>query len=75
MNFCIATLEYFNSIGFDTSTWRKSIDGIKAIAHASFIEIIIPNIKSNVNIQVYTSPSIELDNLLNSSEWKIVELD
>lgn len=74
MKFIISTIEYFNSIGFDTTNWRKSIDGTKAIAHENFVKVLIPNIESDVNLQVYTCPSQELETLLNSSEWKTNEV-
>lgn len=71
MNFCIATIEYFNSLGFDTTDWRKSVDETKAIAHENFIKVLIPDIDSDVNITTYQCPSTELDTILNSTEWKI----
>ena len=73
MNFCISTIEYFNSLGFDTTDWRKSIDGTKAIAHDRFIKILIPEYLSDVNIVTLQCPSAELDTLLNGEEWTIAE--
>ena len=73
MNFCIATIEHFESIGFDTTNWRKSIDGTKAIAHDRFIKILIPSYLTDVNITTYQYPSAELDTILNSEEWKVSE--
>ena len=37
MKFAIGDLEYFNSLGFNTEHWRKSVDGTKAMAHAEFV--------------------------------------
>jgi hypothetical protein len=75
MNFCIGTVVYFNSIGFDTSIWRKSIDGTKTIVHAAFVKILIPDIENDTNLQIYMSPSAELKTLLNSPEWNVNELN
>lgn len=73
MNFCISTVEYFESIGFSTIGWRKSIDGTKAIAHDRFVKVLIPEYLTDENIATYQCPSAELDNILNSNEWKIAE--
>ena len=69
MKFCIATLTYWESIGFDTTDWRKSIDGTKAIAHDRFIKILIPSYLSDPSITTLMCPSVELDALLASPEW------
>ena len=73
MNFCIATMEYFNTLGFDTTDWRKSINGTKAIAHDRFVKILVPNYSTDVNITTLQCPSVELDTILNSEEWTISE--
>ena len=73
MNFCIAIIKYFESIGFDTTDWRKSVDGTKAIVHDRFIKILIPSYLTDKNITTYQYPSAELDNILNSEEWKVAE--
>ena len=73
MNFCIATIEYFTSLGFDTIDWRKSVDGTKAIAHDRFIEKLVPNYLEDENITTYQCPSEELDTLLKNKEWTISE--
>lgn len=73
MEFCISTVSYFESIGFDTTGWRKSSDGTKAIVHDRFIKILIPSYLTNVNIQTYVCPSDEFDTLLDSPEWKTKE--
>ena len=55
INFCIATVVYFESIGFDTTDWRKSTDGIKAIAHDRFIKILVPYYLTDGNITINNS--------------------
>lgn len=67
MRFCIASVEYFNSIGFDTTDWRKSVDNTKAIVHENFVKVLIP--EGDVNLTYYFYPSVELDTILNSPEW------
>lgn len=67
MIFCIGLVEYFNSIGFDTTDWRKSVDGTKAIVHENFVKVLIP--EGDANLTYYAYPSVELDDLLNSPEW------
>lgn len=36
MDFSIATIIFWQSVGFDTENWRKSVDGTKALVHAKF---------------------------------------
>ena len=73
MNFIIALNSYFQSVGFSTDGWRKSVDGTKAIVHDKYAKVLI-EIENNENIQVYSCPSAELDIILNSSEWAIEEI-
>ena len=73
INFCISEISYFNSLGFNTTDWRKSTDGTKAIAHDRFIKILVPEYLSDTNIIIYQCPSVELDTILNSEEWTISE--
>jgi hypothetical protein len=71
MYFCIGTVMYFNSIGFNTTDWRHSVDGTKVIVHDKFIKVLIPNYVTDTSISVFACPSEELDSILNSEEWKI----
>lgn len=71
MKFCIATVQYFQEHGFDTADWRKSIDSTKAIVHMEYAQTLIPGVETDINVKVYECPSIELTNLLNSSEWAV----
>lgn len=73
MEFCIALVSYFESVGFETDNWRKSIDNTKAIVHSEYAKLLITDIYNNSNITIYNYPSTELDLLLSSSEWTIVE--
>ncbi len=49
MNFSIATVVFWESIGFDTTNWRKSVDGLKALVHDKFAAALA-DIESNPNI-------------------------
>ena len=41
MKFSIATVAFWQSIGFDTTHWRKSIDGTKALVHDKFAMALV----------------------------------
>lgn len=48
MNFSIALITFWNSVGFDTEHWRKSTDGTKALCHSRFAETLIDLDNPNV---------------------------
>lgn len=68
MEFCIATIEYWQSVGFDCTNWRKSVDETKAMVHSEYAKVLV-NIRDNPNVEIYLSPSRELTELLSSAEW------
>ena len=68
MEFCIATIEYWQSIGFDCTNWRKSVDETKAIVHSEYAKVLV-DIRDNPNVEIYLYPSREFIELLNSDEW------
>ena len=41
MKFSIATVAFWQSVGFDTTHWRKSIDGTKALVHDKFAMALV----------------------------------
>lgn len=41
MNFSIATIQFWNSVGFDTEYWRTSNDGLKAMCHSKYAETLV----------------------------------
>jgi hypothetical protein len=53
MRFCISTIDFWNSIGFNVSNWRKSSNGLKALCHDKFAEVLIENIEDNEDIEIY----------------------
>jgi hypothetical protein len=69
MEFAISTIDYFTSKGFDTTKWRKSSDGTKALVHLEYAMTLIPNARNDNNILIAESPSQGFTNLLNSAEW------
>ena len=48
MKFSIATVAFWQSVGFDTTNWRKSIDGTKALVHAKFASVLVDLDNENV---------------------------
>ena len=68
MEFCIATIEYWQSVGFDCTNWRKSVDETKAMVHSEYAKVLV-DIRDNPNVEIYLSPSMEFTELLNSDEW------
>ena len=68
MEFCIATVEYWQSVGFDRTNWRKSVDGTKAMVHSEYAKVLV-DVENNPNVEVYLSPSREFTELLSSDEW------
>ena len=69
MEFCIASVAFWQSCGFDVSNWRKSVDGTLALVHRAYAEVLVPDIGELDEVQVYRSPSAELDGVLGSEEW------
>ena len=73
MEFCIATVAFWQSHGFDTSNWRKSIDGTLALVHKTYAAVLVPDIGELDEVQVYRSPSAELDGVLGGEMWTKTE--
>ena len=69
MEFCIATVQFWQSHGFDTSSWRKSVDGTMALVHRAYAEVLVPDIAELDEVTVYRSPSTELDGVLGGEMW------
>jgi len=69
MEFCIASVAFWQSHGFDTSSWRKSVDGTLALVHRTYAEVLVPDVDEREEVQVYRSPSVEFDAVLASDVW------
>lgn len=65
MKFAIGDLEYFNSLGFNTEHWRKSVDGTKAMAHSEFVLTLA----DKNELEIYDIQSESFRELLASPEW------
>ena len=65
MKFAIGDLEYFNSLGFNTEHWRKSVDGTKAMAHAEFVLALA----DKNQLEIYDIKGESFKTLLASPEW------
>lgn len=74
MKFCIATIAYWNLVGFDTEYWRQSNDGLKALVHDKFARTLVPDADNNENVQVYDIDSQEFKDLLQA-EWETEETE
>ena len=70
MQFAIATVAFWQSVGFDCATWRKSLDGTLAICHVEYSEVLVPDAAINPNITAYDCPGDALTALLSSAAWK-----
>jgi hypothetical protein len=73
MDFCIASVAFWQSHGFDTSNWRKSTDGTLALVHRTYAAVLVPDTVENEAVTVYRSPSAELDGVLGGVEWSVPE--
>lgn len=65
MKFAIGDLEYFNSLGFNTTHWRKSVDGTKAMAHSEFVLTLA----DKEQLEIYDIQGEDFRALLASPEW------
>lgn len=48
MKFSISTIQFWNSVGFDTANWRKSTDGLKALVHDKYAKTLVDLANENV---------------------------
>lgn len=69
MKFVIALVSYLESLGYDTSSLRKSADGSKAIVHMQYAEILSKNLDTNANVTIYDRVNPDFQALLASDEW------
>ena len=63
MKFSIATVEFWQSVGFDTTYWRKSIDGTKALVHDKFASALVD--LNNENVITLDVDSEEFKQIIN----------
>ena len=63
MKFSIATVTFWQSVGFDTTNWRKSIDGTKALVHDKFARALVD--LNNENVTTLDVDSEEFKQIIN----------
>lgn len=73
MNFVVSTVEFFESLGFNTKYWRKSLDESKTICHLEYAEILVHDLENNENVTILTTE--EARELMATSEWTEEEVD
>lgn len=74
MKFCIATIAFWQSVGFDTEQWRKSNDGTKALVHDKFAKALVADVDTNENVLTLDVDSQEFNDLLQA-EWETEETE
>lgn len=65
MNFAIGNTEYYDSLGFDTTHWRKSIDGIQSVVHYDTVQFLA----DESEITIYRHDDDEFREVMMSEEW------
>lgn len=63
MRFAYGLATYLESVGFDTTHFRRSDDKLFVICHDKYVEKLVP-IKDNPNLKVYDSDSDEFRKLI-----------
>ena len=69
MKFAIALISFWQNAGFNVDNWRKSVDKTKALVHLEYAKVLVPDAETNPEVTIYTAPSEEFSDLLNSEEW------
>ena len=69
MKFAIALISFWQNAGFSVDSWRKSVDKTKALVHLEYAKVLVPDAETNPEVTIYTAPSEEFSDLLNSEEW------
>lgn len=69
MKFAIALISFWQNAGFNVDGWRKSVDKTKALVHLEYAKVLVPDAETNPEVTIYTAPSEEFSDLLNSEEW------
>ncbi|MGW7931890.1 hypothetical protein ACWEWU_09550 [Staphylococcus xylosus] len=67
MKFVIASVNFFEGIGYNTTHWRKSVNQQKAIVHLDYAVILAKNLKDNTKVQILDAT--EAYELMKSPEW------
>lgn len=65
MTFAIASTEYYQSLGFNTDHWRKSVDDTLAVVHYDTVEHVADIDK----LTLYRHDDKAFKDVMQSSEW------
>lgn len=73
MEFCLARTAYWQSVGFYTLNWRKSLNEEFSLVHREQAEVLVADVERDPEITLLRYYDTALTALLESSEWKPVE--
>lgn len=65
MTFAIGKTDYYQSLGFDTTHWRKSLDGTQAVVHYDTVQYVAEDSK----ITLYRHDDKAFKDVMESAEW------
>ena len=65
MNFAIGNTEYYDSLGFDTTHWRKALDGTQSVVHYDTVQFLA----DESEITIYRHDDDEFREVMMSKEW------
>lgn len=65
MNFAIGNTEYFNLLGFDTTHWRKSLNGTQSVVHYDTVQFLA----DESEITIYRHDDEAFREVMMSKEW------
>lgn len=69
MKVAIASVPFWESLGFNTTEWRKSLDGSLAMCHLEYAEMFATNIETNTAVTIYDRIDPDFQTLINSPAW------
>ena len=65
MEFAVAETSYFESLGFDTTHWRKSLDGTQSVVHFDTVQFLA----DESEITLYRHDDEAFREVMMSKEW------
>ena len=65
MNFAISNTEYYDSLGFDTTHWQKSLDGTQSVVHYDTVQYLA----DESEITLYRHDDEAFREVMMSEEW------
>lgn len=64
MNFAVGKEEIFRNVGFNTESWRHSIDGQLVLVHAEFAETLLGDLDKYPDIRCYAHQEEDFQQIL-----------